>query len=67
MVKVRDANNQALVIVGRINLTVQLGMKSSIVTFYVVDKLATPIILGCDFCDRHVEAIRPRRRLVELD
>ena len=35
--------------------------------FLVCDRLAAPVILGCDFCDRVVEAIYPRKRVVELD
>lgn len=66
-VKVRDANNRQFSVVGKINLYVQIRTKASLVTFYVVGKLATSIILGCDFCDMHIEVIRPRRRCVELD
>lgn len=38
-----------------------------LITLYVVEKLATAIILKCDFWHRHIEAIRSRRRGVELD
>ena len=33
----------------------------------MADTLATSVILGCDFCDRHVEAIRSRQRKVEMN
>ena len=66
-VRIKDANNRALVVAGRINLSCQIGSRKDIVTFYVVDRLATDVILGCDYCDRHIEAIKPRKRLVELD
>ena len=63
-VMVRDANNRPLSISGKVNLTVQIGTRASVVSFHVVDNLAAPVIIGCDFCDRHIEAIRPRRRCV---
>ena len=65
--RVRDANNRLLPIVGKVALFVRLGSRLERITFYVSDRLAAPVILGCDFCDTHVEAIRPRRRVVELD
>ena len=64
---VKDANNRRVVITGTINLAVQVGTRQDVVKFNVVERLGTDIILGCDFCDKHVEAIRPRKRLVELD
>lgn len=33
----------------------------------VVEKFGVDVILGCDFCDNNVEAIRPSRKAVELD
>lgn len=36
-------------------------------TFYVVKKLVTAVLLGCYLCDRNVEVIHWRKRLVELD
>ena len=66
-VRIRDANNRSLNIQGTVNLTCTVGGRSEIVTFYVVERLATEVILGCDYCDKHVESIRPRRRLVEME
>ncbi len=66
-VKIKDANNRRVNLVGRINLVCQIGTRSEIVTFYVAERLATTVILGCDFCDRYIESIRPRRRLIQLD
>ena len=66
-VRVRDANNRRLNILGTVELNVQIGNRQDKVNFYVVERLATDFILGCDFCDKHVEAIKPRKRLVELD
>ena len=64
---VKDANNRRVVIAGTINLTVQVGKRREVVKFNVVERLGTDVILGCDYCDKHVESIRPRKRLVELD
>ena len=64
---VKDANNRRITIEGTINLAVQVGTRFEIVKFNVVERLGTDVILGCDYCDKHVEAIRPRRRIVELD
>ena len=66
-VRIRDAGNRSVNICGTIDLVVELGSRLEVVQFNVVEKLAVDIILGCDFCDKHVEAIRPRRSNVELD
>lgn len=52
---------------GTINLAVEIGNKAEMVTFNVVERLATNILLSCDYCDRHVEAIKPGQRLVGLE
>ena len=44
-----------------------MGNSTSKQRFTVVDRLATDVILGCEYCDDHVEAIRPRKREVVLD
>ena len=64
---VKDANNRRVSIAGTVNLTVQVGTRSEIVKFNVVERLGTDVILGCDYCDKNVKAIRPRNLLVELD
>ena len=58
---VRDANNRRVAISGTLNLAVQVGTRTEVVKFNVVERLGTEVILGCDFCDKHVEAIRPRK------
>lgn len=37
------------------------------VSFNAVENLATSVILGCDYCDLHVDAIRPRLKIVKID
>ena len=44
-----------------------MGSRFEVVKFNVVERLGTHVILGCDFCDKHIEAICPRKRLIELD
>lgn len=66
-VHVPDSNKRPLVHSGQIRLPVRLGDRTELVLFYVTERLAAPALLGFDFCDKHVEAIRPRKRIVELD
>ena len=66
-VRVRDAGNRSVRIAGTLDLVVNIGSRLETVRFYVVDKLAVTVILGCDFCDKHVDSIRPRKRTVVLD
>lgn len=63
---IRDASNKRVTILGTIRLRVRLGSRSDWVTFNVVQNLGTDVILGCDFLGKHVDAIRPRKRLVTL-
>ena len=63
-VRLRDAYKNKLNIEGTVNLTIQIGNHREQVTFYVTEHLATDFILVCDFFDKHVEAIRPRKKLL---
>ncbi|CAN8069585.1 unnamed protein product [Agarophyton chilense] len=64
---IRDANKNALKTLGTVRLVVRLGRFVVLVDFIVCKTLAAPVVLGCDYCDKFVEAIRRRRKLVELD
>jgi len=64
---IRDANKGRVRSIGVITLRVQLGSHQARVDFVVCERLSVPVILGCDFCDKHVEAIRPRSKTVELE
>lgn len=64
---VRDVNNRKVNTSDTINLSVEVGNRVRIANFNVVERLATNILLGCDFCNRHIEAIKPTQRIVELD
>lgn len=61
-----DANNRPLRTIGSLKMPVRLGRFVALVDFIVCAKLAVTIILGADYCDKFVEAIYPRRRIVEL-
>ena len=63
---VRDANNRQVNICGIIELFVDIGGRGKYIHFNVVERLATEVIIGCDYCDDHVEYIRPRKQEVEL-
>ena len=65
-IDIRNVNGKALPIKGTIRLAVNVGKSDEIMTFYVAEKLVTPVLLGCDYCDSHVESIRPRNRIVEM-
>ena len=51
---VKDANNRRVAIDGTINLAVQVGSRFEVIKFNVVERLGTDVILGCDFCDKHI-------------
>ena len=66
-VRIKDAGNRNVKTAGKISLTVMSGNRVENISFYVVEHLTTQVILGWDFRDKHVEAIKPRERLVEMD
>ena len=64
---IADANGRPLRTSGQIPLVVRLGDRTMRFIFIVCERLAAPVILGCEFNDKFVEAIYPRRKVVELD
>ena len=52
---------------GLADFVVRLGSRLVKLEFIVCELLAAPLILGCDFMDRFVEAIYPRKKTVEMD
>ncbi|CAN8071373.1 unnamed protein product, partial [Agarophyton chilense] len=64
---VLDANNNPLKTAGVIDLVIRLGRMVVKLTFIVCRSLAAPVILGCHYCDRFFDAIRPRLKQVELE
>lgn len=65
-VRILDENGKPLDIKGTINIAVKVGRAAGEVTFYDSERLKNDVILGWEYCDNYVEAIRPRMRLVEL-
>ena len=63
---IADANGRPLRTSGSVTLVVRLATRMKC-KFIVCERLAAPVILGCDFNDTFVEAIYPRRKVVELD
>lgn len=66
VLQITDANSNPLQTAGTIELLVRLENCLSKVEFIVTKALAAPVLLGCDFCDKYMDAIMPRRKRVEL-
>ena len=64
---IADANGRPLRTSRQIPRVVRLGDRTMSYTFIFCERLAAPVISGCEFNDKFVEAIDPRRKLVELD
>ena len=62
-----DMNNRSLGMICIVKLPVRLGRFLSVADFIVCPKLAAPLILGADYCNRFIEAIRPHAKLIEPD
>lgn len=62
-----DAKRNPIRSLGTISLVVQLGGHVSRAEFIVCETLEVPVVRGCDYCNKCVEALRPRMKEVELD
>ena len=56
---IMDDGDWRVAIRGTINLIVELGTRVEVVPLLIDNSLSTKVILRCDFCDDHVESIRP--------
>lgn len=66
-ISVRDADKCVVAIAGTIVLVAQVGSRNSAtVDFNFTERWGTEVILSYDFCDAHIEAIRPPIRIGEL-
>ena len=63
---IADANGRPLRTCGAVTLVVRLATHTLKCKFIVCERLAAPVILGSDFNHKFVEAIYPRRKMVEL-
>lgn len=61
-----DANNRPPRTVGLIRLSIRLGSFLTRFEFIMCEKVAVPLILEADYCNKHVHSIFPRTRKVEL-
>lgn len=64
---IRKTSGKAVTIVGVIDVMVQIETSTALVTFLVANRLATYLILGFQFFDRHLKAIKPHFANVELE
>ena len=67
MIDIHKASGKTFPIKGTIRLAVNVGNSDEIVTFYVAEKLVTPVLLGCNYFYSHVEAILPRNLIAEIN
>lgn len=64
--RIPDANNSSVPVNGTIDLVVNKRGSVETFRFKVVKRLVTQLILGCDYCDKHVESIHSTHRIVKL-
>lgn len=64
---IRDANLNPLGNSGAISMMAQLRSYVLRTKLNVRERLGVPVALSCAYCDKYVEAIRPRMKDVELD
>lgn len=65
-VTIRDSNTRSVNVDGTIDLVVNIGRSVKTVSSNVVERIATQIILGCHYYDKHIESIRHRQKIAEL-
>lgn len=58
----RDASSRLVLIEETPSFSVQVGSQFAIVEHSVFEGLRTKLLLSCDFCEAHVDAMRPRNR-----
>lgn len=61
--KVWDANSKPLSISERVTLFVHLGPSKEYVTLLVSERLPAPMILGSNYEEKNIEAIKPRMNM----
>lgn len=66
-VNVSSASGKPVSVCGTINFLDKVGKITKAVRFYAVENLATAVILRWDFCDKYVDTIRPRLKIVHMN
>ena len=64
--RIQDASGNIVNTKATVQLAFVLGPLSATFQFLVVDTLAVPILLGCDFINQYVKCIKPREGRIEL-
>lgn len=65
--RIRDASSKRISVSGKIELMVEFWSRVEVISLKFVKSLATKVILGFDFCDKHVESMNPWKKTVQLD
>lgn len=63
---VNDVNNCPLRMHGQVSHDARLGTSQVKLKFFAFQRVAAPVILGCDFFDSSVESIHVQRKELEL-
>lgn len=67
VVNLSSASNHRLETLGVLHLTVKIGNFTARQPFVVVRQLGADALLGCTFIDKHVQQVRPKMKMVELN
>lgn len=65
--KICNVNKNQLLMLDNVMLLVHLGHAKVTLKFIFCESLAAPIVNGADFRDQHVNAIRPKHMLADID
>lgn len=63
---IRDENNGLVKVTAFSESFVDIGRRSTLVGFNIVERFAAPFIIGFDYSNHYIVAIRPRNRIVRL-
>lgn len=66
LINTKDDNHTPINKLGVSSLAVNIGGRVEVMKFKVVERLAVPVIISCEYCDENVEVIKPRQRIVQL-
>lgn len=65
-VRIRDAKKRSVNAEGSLDLVVHILGREETINLNVVERSATEVIIGCDYCNKHFDAPEPRQLLVEV-
>lgn len=66
-INVRDANSRKGHRSETINPAVEIGDSVEMIYFIVVKRIASNVLLGCNYCERNIEDIKTLQRIVQLN